>query len=461
MSTVEYELDLQRAQATIPRPATEQINELDASHIIHSSFGSGQSEVEQTPLPPTDGGRAAWLVLAGCSIIQTPVWGFSLAFGVFQEFYTKDSGLKGNKSGIAIIGTTFTGILYLTSPVLFGVLTRWPGIRSICGPIGLLINIISLLLSSFATEVWQLIATQGVLCGLGSGLLFAPTTLYLDEWFVRKKGLAIGIMWAGKSISGVVLPFIMDVSLRKFGPRTTLQGWTVATLLMTAPLLHFLRPRIPVARSSSARRLDLSFLRLSSFWMLQAGNIMQSLGYFLPTAYLSAYTVDQLHLSSTIGTLLLSILNGTSVFGGIVIGVVSDHFHVTNAILVSTLGSTAAIFFLWGFSSHVAVLSIFVIVYGFFAGGYSTTWSGALMELKRESPASDTGFMFGLLSGGRGIGNVISGPLSVALMTNAGWLDLENTGGYSSKYGPMIIFTGVTALLGGWSWIWRYLKTHC
>lgn len=31
--------------------------------------------IEHSPLPPTDRGKAAWLVLAGCSVIQAPVWG--------------------------------------------------------------------------------------------------------------------------------------------------------------------------------------------------------------------------------------------------------------------------------------------------------------------------------------------------------------------------------------------------
>jgi hypothetical protein len=33
------------------------------------------TEIEQVSLPPTDRGREAWLVLAGCSLIQIPVWG--------------------------------------------------------------------------------------------------------------------------------------------------------------------------------------------------------------------------------------------------------------------------------------------------------------------------------------------------------------------------------------------------
>jgi hypothetical protein len=32
-------------------------------------------EIEQPALPPADGGKAAWLMLASCCLIQLPVWG--------------------------------------------------------------------------------------------------------------------------------------------------------------------------------------------------------------------------------------------------------------------------------------------------------------------------------------------------------------------------------------------------
>lgn len=131
-------------------------------------------------------------------------------------------------------------------------------------------------------------------------------------------------------------------------------------------------------------------------------------------------------------------------------GSLGDHLHVKHVILISTLGSALAVFLFWGFSSQAALLAVFSITYGFFAGGFSSTWSGILTELKSQSPALDTGFIFGLLAGGRGIGNVISGPLSVALVTSNNWLKDGRDWGYNGQYGGIILFTGVTALLGGW-----------
>ena len=229
-----------------------------------------------------------------------------------------------------------------------------------------------------------------------------------------------------------------------------------------------MKARIPPAPSTSARRLDLSFLKLVTFWMLQTGNVIQSFGYFLPTTYLPSYSTSAIGLSHTTGTLLVALFNATSVFGGIVFGSLSDRFAVSNIMLLSSVGSALSVFLFWGLSSSppsstypqaaIGLMAVFSITYGFFAGGYSSTWSGVLVQIKRDSPSLETGLVFGLLAGGRGIGNVISGPLSTALINNGAVGSGEGMG-YTTQYGTLILFTGITALFGGWSWMWRYLSS--
>ncbi|KAJ5599292.1 hypothetical protein N7450_000359 [Penicillium hetheringtonii] len=443
---------------------------------FHQSGDEITPEIEQPTLPPADGGRAAWLMLASCCLIQLPVWGFSSVFGVFQEFYSTHDVLKGNKADLATVGTTSTGLLYLLSPVTFTLLTRYPRLQAYCAPAGLIITVIGSLLSSFSEEVWHLIATQGVMCAIGNGLLFSPSSLYLDQWFVRRKGLALGTMWAAKSITGVALPFVAATCLVRFGSSTTLRAWTIITLISTLLSLPFMKPRIPVSPSASARRLDLGFLKLGTFWMLQAGNIMQSFGYFLPTTYLPSYSTTTIGLPATMGTMLVSLFNATSVFGGITIGMLCDRFAVTNILLLSSLGSALSVFLFWGMAASsdegssqtaLALLTVFSIFYGFFAGGFSSTWSGVITKIQSDSSSSmETGLVFGLLAGGRGIGNVISGPLSSVLIRQGAlgpYHDQSSGTGFGTQYGVLILFTGITALLGGWGWIWRYFSpiTRC
>ncbi|KAJ6013880.1 hypothetical protein N7540_008471 [Penicillium herquei] len=230
-----------------------------------------------------------------------------------------------------------------------------------------------------------------------------------------------------------------------------------------------MKPRIPVSSSASARRLDLSFLKMGTFWMLQAGNIIQSFGYFLPSTYLPTYSTTTVGLPEFMGTLLISIFNATSVFGGIAVGMLCDRVNVTNVLLFSSVGSALSVFLFWGLASSsssdsassqagMGLLTVFSIFYGFFAGGFSSTWSGIITQIKRDSsPSLETGLVFGLLAGGRGIGNVISGPLSSVLISQ-GALGHDGNTGYDTKYGTLILFTGITALLGAWSWMWRLLS---
>jgi hypothetical protein len=91
-------------------------------------------EIEQPPLPPADTGKATWLMLAGCTLIQAPagvyqlykkelyqlvnsVTGFPIVFGVFQEYSSSHpESLKDDTANVAVIGTTMTVFSLIFSP---------------------------------------------------------------------------------------------------------------------------------------------------------------------------------------------------------------------------------------------------------------------------------------------------------------------------------------------------------
>jgi hypothetical protein len=143
--------------------------------------------------------------------------------------------------------------------------------------------------------------------------------------------MAYGTMWAGKSVAGVILPFIMHSWLALYGPRTALRVWAITLFVLTAPLLFFLKPRIPITVSTVSPRGTLSwnFLQATTFWMLQLGNIIQSFGYFLPSTYLASYA-HALGLPEITGTILIAIFNFASVPGALAIGILGDHLAVTS-----------------------------------------------------------------------------------------------------------------------------------
>ena len=343
--------------------------------------------------------------------------------------------------------------MYLGAPFAFTALQWWPKYRRYYAAIGLGIIAIALVISSFSTRIWHLILTQGVLYAIGGILLYSPTVLFLDEWFIKRKGFAYGVMWAGTGVSGICVPLVMNWGLGKYGHSTMLRTWALTVVILSAPLLYYVKPRIPLSVSSRPRRLDMSFLRTSTFWTLQTGNILESLGFFIPNIWLPTYA-RSIGLSSLAGTMTVILFNTTSILSQVVLGSLIDRMHVTDVILVSTIGAALSVFLFWGLAASLPLLCIFSLVYGLFAGGFSSTWTGIIREVQKRDRGAEAGLVFGLLAAGRGIGSVLSGPLSEALLKHKPWIG-EGQLGYGTGYGGLIVFTGVSATLGGVSWIGR------
>lgn len=123
---------------------------------------------------------------------------------MLQEYYISHEPFASNPAGIHAIGTTATGLMYLLMPVHFLVLQRWPMLKVWSTRLSIPIVTVALLGASFAGKVSHLIGCQGVLFAIGGNMMFTPTVSYLDEWFVAKKGFAIGIMWYGPLLYSIL-----------------------------------------------------------------------------------------------------------------------------------------------------------------------------------------------------------------------------------------------------------------
>lgn len=283
----------------------------------------------------------------------------------------------------------------------------------------------------------------------------------MDEWFVRRKGLAYGVMWSGTGLAGMILPLVLESLLNSLGFRTTLRIWSGILFCLTAPLTWYIKPRLPYTATSHFRPFDFRFLLMPNFLLYQAASIVEAAGFFLPGIYLPTFARSVFGAEGLQSAATILLVNVASVFGCVAMGYFTDRFHVTTCILLSTVGATLGTFLLWGLSSSLAVLYVFCAVYGFFAGSFTSTWSGIMREAVEKGQSGKHGFIdpimvFGWLAAGRGVGNVISGPVSELLIRDAPWKG-QASFGYGSGYGTLIVFTGVTALVGGSTFVWRRL----
>ena len=80
-----------------------------------------------------------------------------------------------------------------------------------------------------------------------------------------------------------------------------------------------------------------------------------------------------------------------------------------------------------------------------------------ILEIKKKDPNAETGLILGLLAAGRGVGYLVCGPLSNALLKERIWVP-EVGSAYGTGYGPLILFTGNTAIFSGVSVLGRGLK---
>ncbi|KAI1814480.1 MFS general substrate transporter [Poronia punctata] len=449
--------------------------------------------------------RKRAMVLLGASISQLPIWGFAMSYGVFQEYYISHWTLSGARDVTGVVGTTQNGVLYLSMPFLFAAFTRrYARHRRLAASLGAVIAAASFVLSSFSTHVWHLVATQGVLAALGCALMFSPTTLSLGEWFSdngtqrgkRHRAIAYGVTLSCKNVVGSFMPFVAQALLEKFGFRFALRIWA-GVALVSGVLSIALIPTHPAKVEPEAegegegegeerrrKNIPWHFLRHRTFYIYSVAIVLQSAGYGIPQTYLPSYAREVTKLSQTSATLLLTAFNVPGILASTMFGYLSGgenqggngnkrfakfrpHLRPATVTAIPPLASAVAAFLLWGLTTrgNLALLLVFSATFGFFAGGYSATWGGVLSELEgeaaRRNEAVDPGLLYGLLNGARGIGYVTGGLVSVPLLNAGADASTLVRGGFgiSSAYGPLIVFTGLSSVFGGWGLVWKCMSS--
>ena len=273
----------------------------------------------------------------------------------------------------------------------------------------------ALLGASFASDIPTLIALQGFLYGLGCLLLVIPLTGFVYEWFVAKRGLAYGIVSCSTGITDSAFPFILQLMLDRFGVPTTLRCLAVFILIVVSPVLFLVQPRSSHHSTSHTDLLAryMQLLRQPLFYFYSASNFLQGIGYYLPSIFLPLYA-STLGLESLYGALLIVLLSLGQLAGQLTFGQLADHHFSANLLLITSSSTSGlAVLVLWGLSKAFWSIAFFSVLFGFFASGWSATWARMGMNLSLEPSAQL--MTFGLFCAQRGIGNVISGPISGAL----------------------------------------------
>ncbi|GFZ44356.1 hypothetical protein JCM24511_02078 [Saitozyma sp. JCM 24511] len=396
--------------------------------------GTPSSETPFAPaLPPVDSGRQAWLFLLSATMIEALVWGLPYTVGVLHAYWT-NTLFEGRGSGIVTLAATLqTGLVYMSLGVfgpIFAALPRWERTMQAGG---LLVASASLVASAFVTQLTL--------------ALYLPCAVLVFEWFHAKRGLASGILYAGTGLGGALFPFIV-AGLLSFGYKPAMisigLGWGIVAGICMIPI----KRRVPIGRYDSTEprreRPSWKFMRSWIMWSAIATIGITSLGNFLPTVWLPTFAEEKNIKPS--GVALVSIMNAVSIAGNTLLGALTDRYPIHLVINFTFLTAALACFVLWGFGTNIVALVAFVLVFGLVGLTSAALWTKMISIIARDE-SSAPALIFPVFAFVRGIGNIIAGPISSALLRVDALRGKAGAYGFQN-YGVLLIFTGMTIISG-------------
>src|SRR5215467_5030562 len=103
--------------------------------------------------------------------------------------------------------------------------------------LGVALMVVGLFLATLIRAPWHLYATLGVLVGGGSVCLgYTGQALFLPNWFVRRRGLAISVVYSGVGVGSIILLPWLQVLIGSVGWRTACRVLALLMLVVLAPL---------------------------------------------------------------------------------------------------------------------------------------------------------------------------------------------------------------------------------
>src|ERR1700678_4146965 len=154
---------------------------------------------------------------------------FSLLFPpIINEF--------GWERGVTAGAFSFGFLVSAAVSPLIGRMMDRAGPRSVM-ELGVALMAAGLLLAPLTTQPWHLYLTIGVLVGSGSICLgYSGQSLFLPNWFNRRRGLAMGLAFAGVGIGSITLLPLVQHMIEQTGWRTACTAMGIVVLVVLAPI---------------------------------------------------------------------------------------------------------------------------------------------------------------------------------------------------------------------------------
>ncbi|KZT02251.1 MFS general substrate transporter [Laetiporus sulphureus 93-53] len=378
-----------------------------------------------------DGGTIAWLQVVGSFFLFFNSWGIINTFGAFQTYYEGNLLSAYSPSTISWVGS-IQGFLLLVIGVMTGPIFDMGYFHSLIA-VGSFMVVFGMMMTSLATEYYQIFLAQGLCVGLGAGCLFVPSVVILATYFKKKRSFATGLATSGSSIGGVIYPTVFHQLQPKigFGWATRIIGFIALATLSICFIIMRTRGHPPAKRQlidkSAWKELPYPLFTLASFFAF--------VGLYIPFFYISAFAQGKTGASAELAFYLVPILNAASTFGRVSANYLADHVGTLTVITPCTFIS-GVLALCWIAVHDVGGVVVFAVLYGFFSGTIVSLSPSTVAHLTPDMKRM--GGRMGMNFSISGLGLLIGSPIAGTI------LNLE-----THQFLKAQIFCGVMVLVAG------------
>ncbi|MCJ1282741.1 hypothetical protein MMC26_002066 [Xylographa opegraphella] len=414
------------------------------------------SEVLETPLKgldeytePPNGGAMAWAHTVAGHLVVFNAQGLNMSYGIFQAYYQNVMLPANSPAQIAWIGSFQIFLLFFMSIIVSPLLDK--GYFRLCFNGGSAILVMSVVMTSFCTQWWQLLVIQGLLTGIGMGLAFGSGVIILMSYFSKRIGIATGIAAAGSStgiyggflgkkqvvltiLGGIFFPLIAEKLIFKIGYRWTVRVMALVVFLTLIPANIIARER-PGHKRRGKITMDWSAFHDIPYLLMMAGMFFSFLGIYFGFYYIATFGEAILLLSPSDATSLLIAMNAANLPGRFVPALISDAcIGPLNTIVPATFLAAMQIFIWIGSTTHNSLLVI-ACLYGFSAAGLQSLYSATIFSFAPD--ATKAGIRMAMVFVVIGVACLTGAPIGGALI-------VSDRGSYFYAQ----VFSGCSILLG-------------
>ncbi len=361
-----------------------------------------------------------WVVVGGAFLVLFLAYGTQYAFGVFfgallAEFGWSRASLSGVFSLYAFVYSSFA--------LVTGRLTdRW-GPRVVIALGGGFLGL-GLAGMSRASALWHPFVLYGLVAALGMSTAYVPCNATVVRWFVRQRGLAVGIASAGGSLGAFALPPVAHLLVTALGWRGAYVVFGAA-MIAVLNLLALLMRRDPEslgllpdggAVDPGAPHLDepsngftvQEAVRTGSFWVVFAVFTATWIPVFVPLVHLVPHARD-LGIDPFRASTIVSALGIAAVLGRLLMGAVSDRTG-RRPVLAVALALQVVAFAGFTWAAMLPPLYLASLGFGFSYGAVSALFPAVVSDFfGREHSGSLVGLLFALAAPTAALGPVGAG----------------------------------------------------